>query len=318
MPLNPILATMISQMAEAKAPALHEMSPTDGRTMYRAMNAESTREPVTQVSDEDADGIPVRIYNPKPNQILPALLYLHGGGWVIGDLETHDHVCRKLANAANCAVVAVDYRLAPEYPYPAPMEDCYTALKWVADQAGRLGINPQKIAVGGDSAGGNLSAVLALRSRDENGPAICHQLLIYPVTDASFDTPSYKENAEGYMLSKAGMEWFWQHYLGIENDPLLAYVSPLRAADLSNLPPATVFTAEFDPLRDEGEAYAAKLKSAGNKVMFKRYEGVVHGFFAMADILEEAQDAFALSARELSASFAAVDAVDAASTKQLF
>lgn len=310
MPLNPILATMISQMAEAKAPALHEMSPTDGRTMYRAMNAENTREPVIEIRDEDADGTAVRIYNPRPSEILPGLVYFHGGGWVIGDLETHDHVCRKLANAANCVVIAVDYRLAPEHPYPAPMDDCYTAFNWVVNQSSRLGINPEKIAVGGDSAGGNLSAVVALRARDENGPAICHQLLIYPVTDAAFDTPSYSENAEGYMLSKQGMEWFWDHYLGVKNlgDKTvrsLAYVSPLRAADLSNLPPATVFTAEFDPLRDEGEDYAARLKSAGNKVMLKRYDGVVHGFFAMADILEEAQDAFVLSAQELKASFAA-------------
>ena len=314
MPLNPILATMIGQMAEAKAPALHEMSPTEGRAMYRAMNAENTREPVTEVRDADADGVPVRIYNPKPNEILPGLVYFHGGGWVIGDLETHDHICRKLANSANCVVIAVDYRLAPEHPYPAPMDDCYTAFNWVANQSSRLGINPQKIAVGGDSAGGNLSAVIAIRTRDENGPTICHQLLIYPVTDAAFDTPSYTENAEGYMLTKRGMEWFWDHYLrdkrlgdkslGDETAQSLAYVSPLRAADLSNLPPATVFTAEFDPLRDEGEDYAARLKSAGNKVMLKRYDGVVHGFFAMADILDEAQDAFALSARELSASFA--------------
>jgi len=308
MPLNPILAEVISQMAEANAPALHEMSPSEGRDMYRAMNTENTRDAVTSVKDELADQIPIRIYNPGNGEVLPCLVYFHGGGWVIGDLETHDHVCRRLANLANCIVVAVDYRLAPEHPYPAPMDDCYTALKWVAHNADRLNINPTKIAVGGDSAGANLSAVMAIRSRDENGPEICHQLLMYPVTDANFDTASYQENGEGYMLTKAGMEWFWHHYIGNDTDPTLTYVSPIRAADLSQLPAATVITAEFDPLRDEGEAYAERLKDAGNQVTAKRYDGVVHGFFTMADLLEEARDAFEFTANELNKSFAAAEA----------
>jgi acetyl esterase len=305
MPLNPMLAAVIAQMAEAAAPELHQMSPADARAMYIAMNAENTRDEVTQVKDAMADSVPVRIYNPNPSEILPCLVYFHGGGWVIGDLETHDSMCRKLANSANCVVVAVDYRLAPEHTYPVPMNDCYTALNWVVTQATELGVNANKIAVGGDSAGGNLSTVMALRARDENGPRICHQLLVYPVTDATFDTPSYRENGEGYMLSKATMEWFWQHYLGTGNDPLSAYISPLRAENLAGLPPATVITAEFDPLRDEGEAYAEKLQAAGNKVTVKRFDGVVHGFFSMSDFLEEARDAIDLSAAELSASFAA-------------
>ena len=305
MPLNPILAGVLAQMAEAEAPAMHELPPENGRTMYRAMNAESTKETVTKINDEQADGVPVRIYNPNPEQTLPGLVYLHGGGWVIGDLETHDHVCRKLANAANCVVVSVDYRLAPEFPFPIPVDDCYTALVWVVAQAARLGINPAKIAVGGDSAGGNLSAVLALKARNENGPAICHQLLMYPATDASFDTPSYTENEEGYMLTRKSMEWFWHHYIGDDTDTSLEYVSPLRATDLSNLPPATVVTAEFDPLRDEGESYAMRLQEAGNQVTVRRYDGVVHGFFAMADLLEEARDAFDFSAAELQVSFKA-------------
>lgn len=305
MPLNPMLAAVIAQMAEAAAPELYQMSPADGRAMYLAMNAENSREAVTEVRDAMADGVPVRIYNPNPTETMPCLVFFHGGGWVIGDLETHDGVCRKLANSANCVVVAVDYRLAPEHPYPAPMDDCYTALNWVVNHAPELGVNPGKIAVGGDSAGGNLSAVMALRARDENGPQICHQLLVYPVTDAAFDTPSYRENGEGYMLSKATMEWFWQHYIGNGSDPLSAYISPLRAENLTNLPAATVITAEFDPLRDEGEAFAAKLLAAGNTVTVKRFDGVVHGFFTMSDFLEEAREAFDLAAAELTASFAA-------------
>ncbi len=304
MPLNPTLAAVLAQMAEAGAPELHEMSPVEGRAMYRAMNDGNTKQDVAQVSDTIAGTVPVRIYHPNPGETLPCLVYFHGGGWVIGDLETHDHICRQLANTANCVVVAVDYRLAPEHPFPAPMDDCYTALNWVVGHAAEIGIDADRIAVGGDSAGANLSTVVALRARDEEGPSICHQLLIYPVTDATFDTPSYSENAEGYMLSKAGMEWFWQHYIGSHSDPLSQFVSPLRAEDLSKLPAATVITAEFDPLRDEGEAYAELLIAAGNKVTMKRYDGVVHGFFAMSDLLEEARDAFELAAAELTSSFA--------------
>lgn len=307
MPLNPTLAAVIAQMAEAGAPELHQMSPADGRAMYLAMNADNTREPVTQVRDEMANGVPVRIYHPSPAETLPCLVYFHGGGWVIGDLETHDSICRKLANSASCVVVAVDYRLAPEHIYPAPMDDCYTALNWVVTQAAELGVNAHKIAVGGDSAGGNLSTVMALRARDENGPQICHQLLVYPVTDATFDTVSYLENGEGYMLSKATMEWFWHHYIGNDNDVLSPYISPLRAENLTNLPPATIITAEFDPLRDEGEAYAARLVAAGNTVTVKRFDGVVHGFFSMSDVLEEAQEAINLAAVELTAAFTAVN-----------
>ncbi len=303
MPLNPILSTILAAAAEADAPPMHEGTPEAGRAMYRAMNAEYTRDVVTQVSDQDADGVPVRVYNPNPEQASPALVYFHGGGWVIGDLETHDHICRKLANAAACIVIAVDYRLAPEHPFPAPLDDCYTALKWVTKQADRLGILPGQIAVGGDSAGGNLSAAVSLKARDENGPAICHQLLMYPVTDARFDTPSYADNAEGYLLTRDGMQWFWHHYIGDDVDPVQGYVSPLRATNLSNLPPATVVTAEFDPLRDEGESFARLLEEAGNSVSLQRYDGMVHGFFAMADLLEEAQDAFELSAKALAKSF---------------
>ena len=305
MPLNPILAAVLAQRTEVSAPPMHEGSPEAARTMYRAMNAGYTREAVTRVRDEDADGVPVRVYHPNPGVVLPALVYFHGGGWVIGDLETHDHICRKLANAVPCVVIAVDYRLAPEHPFPIPLDDCYTALNWVTKKATQLGIIPGKIAVGGDSAGGNLSAAISLKARDENGPAICHQLLMYPVTDASFDTPSYADNAEGYLLTTDGMKWFWHHYIGDEVDPAQAYVSPLRASNLSNLPPTTVITAEFDPLRDEGESFAKLLAQAGTSVSMRRYDGMVHGFFAMADLLEAAQEVFEFSADQLAASFRA-------------
>jgi acetyl esterase len=234
------------------------------------------------------------------------LVYFHGGGWVIGNLDTHDGVCRQLCNAAHCVVVSVDYRLAPEHPYPAAAEDAYAATRWVAANAAAIGGDPARIALGGDSAGGNLTAVVTLMARDRGGPPLVFQLLVYPATDApTADHPSYRENAEGYFLTRDMMLWFWNHYCGSTPDLTDAYRYPLRAKDLRRLPPAYVITAEFDPLRDEGEAYAARLREANVPVRLKRYAGMIHGFFGMGALLTQAREATKEAAEALRSAFAA-------------
>jgi acetyl esterase len=248
--------------------------------------------------------ITLRIYTPEARAPLPGLVYLHGGCWAMCGLETHDALCRRLANGAGCMVVSVDYRLAPEHPYPAPAEDAYAATRWVADHAAELGVDSARLAVAGDSAGGNLAAVVALMARDRGGPDLCHQLLIYPITDCSFETDSYRENAEGPLLTRDMMEVAWEWYLGDTGRGHEAYASPLRAENLAGLPPGFVLTAEFDPLRDEGEAYAARLRAAGVSVAQKRYDGMIHGFMAMEEELPAATEAVDDAVAELRAAFA--------------
>jgi acetyl esterase len=294
-------------MAAANQPAFHSQSPADARKAMDAMlNVLGPGPDVHKVDDRKIPGaagdIPVRIYSPagKPIGIL---VYFHGGGWVVGDIASHDYVCRALTNAAGCTVVSVDYCLAPEHKFPAGPEDCYAATVWVSKNAASLGSDADHIAVGGDSAGGNLAAVIALMARDRGGPRIRHQMLIYPVTDAAMDTPSYKEfTADGFVLSKLDMEWFWGYYLANKKDGENPYASPSRARDLSNLPPAHIITASHDPLRDEGEAYGELLKKAGNKVKVKRYEGVVHGFFSLQAAIDQGKTATRDLAEELKAS----------------
>lgn len=309
MPLDPVVDGMLKQMAAAGGPALNEMTPAAAREMYRAMQPVTGEPQLFAVRNATVPGpggaIPVRIYEASAGTNRPCLVYFHGGGWVIGDLDTHDGVCRKLAAGAGCVVIAVDYRLAPEHPYPAPLDDCYAAVCWAAENSGSLGIDPEHIAVGGDSAGGNLSAAVSLRARADAGPPIALQLLVYPVTDAQFDTPSYSENKEGYMLTLDSMVWFWDQYLcGSQNDRLDPLISPHRATDLAGLPPACVITAEFDPLRDEGEAYAKRLADAGVPTHSQRFDGMIHGFFAMSDLLPAGQDAIDLAGKQLRDAFA--------------
>jgi len=226
-------------------------------------------------------------------------VHFHGGGWVIGDLDTHDRDCREICVGADCIVVAVDYRLAPEHIFPAAPEDCYASLCWATANLDSLGASPGPVSVGGDSAGGNLAAAVALMARDRNGPAIAMQLLIYPVTDATMESVSYRDNADGYLLSRTMMSWFWDHYcpdLALRADPL---ASPITAEDLSGLPPALVMTAEFDPLRDEGEAYAERLIAAGVEVEVRRFDGLVHGFFSQAGMIEAAREGVDLAVKAL-------------------
>jgi len=224
--------------------------------------------------------IPIRIYRPSDVDLLPVLMWFHGGGWVFGSLDGAELNCRKFANEAQCVVVSVDYRLAPETPFPGAIDDCYAATAWVAESAMELNIDATRIAVGGDSAGGNLAACVAYRSRDK-GPKLVFQLLVYPAIDADFTRPSYIDNGEDYFLTREWMEWFWDCYVPNKANRKNPLVAPIHASDLSRLPAAHIITAEFDPLRDEGEAYGEALKSAGVKAEIHRYNGMIHAFFNM-------------------------------------
>ena len=226
----------------------------------------------------DAGEIAARVYTPVGAGPFPIVVYFHGGGWVVGGLDSHDALCRALANEVGAVVVSIDYRLAPEAKFPAPVEDAYAATVWAATHAAELNGDRARLIVAGDSAGGNLAAAVALLVRDCGGPAIAHQLLIYPVTDHGVDTESYIAFAEGYNLGRADMDWYWRQYLRSSADGASPYASPLRATSLSGLPPAFVVSAGFDPLRDEGEAYARALDAAGVPVVLRRYPGAIHGF----------------------------------------
>jgi len=306
MPLDPQAKLLLDQMASMGTPPLQAMSVPEARAFIdtlRSLGGEV--EAVAQVDDRTVPGpagdIPVRLYRPASDRPLPLLVYFHGGGWVIGGLESHDGVCRSLANAAGCAVLSVDYRLAPEHKFPAAVDDCYAAASWAVANAATLGADATRIGVGGDSAGGTLSAVVAQLARDRGGPALRFQLLVYPATEAAFDTPSYRENAAGYFLEVDGMRWFYDHYLRSDADRADPRASPLRARDLRGLPAALVITAEFDPLRDEAEAYAARLREAGVPVTLTRYHGMIHGFFGMAPLLDQGKQAIAEAAAALRA-----------------
>lgn len=308
MPLHPEAQALLEQLAQLGAPPLNSLSPVEAREAAAGFaQLAGEPEPVAKVEDRKIPGpageIPVRIYTPQGSAPFPVLVYFHGGGWVIGTLDTVDATCRMLANRAGCVVVSVDYRLAPEHKFPAAADDCYAATKWVADNAASISGDATRIAVGGDSAGGNLAAVVSLMARDRGGPRIVHQMLIYPVTDHSYDTPSYEENANDYLLTKEMMVWFWDHYIRNAEDGKNPYASPLRAENLSGLPPAFVVTAEYDPLRDEGEAYAKRLQEAGVPVKLRRYDGIIHGFFTMPGAFSLGRQAIEEAAVELKAAF---------------
>jgi acetyl esterase len=302
MPLDPVMAQLLEPMQGMFSDEVLKLSPAEVRAMSR-MPPPATQIEVGRVEDRRIPGpggeLPVRIYTPAGTGPFGVLVFFHGGGFVLCDLDTHDPTCRALCRSVGCVVVSVDYRLAPEHRFPAGPEDCYTATRWAAGAAAELGGDPARVAIAGDSAGGNLAAAVALMARDRGGPKLLHQLMVYPVTDCSFETRSYHDNGQGYMLSTAAMKWFWNHYLASEKDGANPYASPLRAADLRGLAPATVITAEYDPLRDEGEAYAARLKEAGVPTELRRYDGVIHGFLGMGEFLSQARDAMEFGARRL-------------------
>jgi acetyl esterase len=296
MPLDPQARFLLDQLAARGGPALHELTPAQAREAFEAMRVPLPGEPVAELRDLRVRGpageIPARLYRPEGAPArAPALVYFHGGGWVIGSLDTHDSLCKALANRSGACVVSVDYRLAPEHGWPAAAEDCYAATCHVAEEGAALGIDGARLAVGGDSAGGNLAAVVALLARDRGAPRLRHQVLIYPVTDHDFETASYRENGEGYFLTTAMMRWFWDHYVADASRRADPSASPLRAEKLAGLPPATVLTAEYDPLRDEGEAYAARLREAGVPVTCTRYAGQIHGFVSLLDLIDDGRRA---------------------------
>ena len=308
MPLDPQIVTVMETVAALGLPANHEVSPEEARANGRARPRAPGPE-VGKVEDRTIPGpageIPVRIYTPAGVGPFPGLAWYHGGGWVVGDLDTADATARHLCVKADCVVVSVDYRLAPETKFPGAADDCYAATQWLANNASSLNVDASRIAVGGDSAGGNLAAAVSLMSRDRGGCGIAFQLLVYPVTERNFNTGSYIDNAEGYQLSRDGMIWYWDHYLASDADATNPYAAPMHAADLSNLPPALVITAEFDPLRDEGEAYAEKLRAAGVPTTCTRYDGMIHGFYGMPAAVDKSRQAVEQSAACLKEAFAA-------------
>ena len=294
MALHPQTAALLVVMEQFNAPALETQEPTVARAGMEMMTAPSTVE-LHEIREVNADGVAARLYRPNDRKDLGLLVFYHGGGWVLGSMNTHDDVCRKLALAMGHAVLSVDYRLAPEFAFPEPLNDCIVALRWAHANAAQLGIDANRIAVGGDSAGGNLAAVVA----NLQPVPLKFQMLIYPVTDATRSSQSYKDNGEGYRLTAAGMKWFCDHYvsgsIGTPTDPR---VSPLfaDATTLASAPPAIVITAEYDPLRDEGEQYAHRLIEAGVACSLTRYYGQVHGFFSMSQYVDDGASAITQAA----------------------
>ena len=305
MPLDPDVREFLTKLDEMGAPRYGEQ-PIDVQRQVMESGAPALFGPFEPVPAEDGTipgpggPIPVRIYRPEnPSGVL---VYFHGGGWVLGNLNTVDGVCATLARQAGVTVVSVDYRLAPEHPFPAAVDDAWAATAWAHAAREQFG-SSGRLAVGGDSSGGNLAAVVARRARDE-GMEIVLQLLVYPVTDADLDTVSYLDNASGYWLTREGMVWFWDQYVP-EGDRFHPDASPLRADDVSGVAPSVVITAEFDPLRDEGEAYAARLEQAGVPVTLRRYDGLVHGFYRCRAVLAASADALEVTSAAVAAAMAA-------------
>ena len=304
MSLDVNVRNILDQMAQLKLPKFSEIGPQAARAAMRSSIFRGGDTPIGKVEDRKIPGpagdIAIRVYTPvdASSPVLAGLVFFHGGGFVIGDLETHDDLCRCLANGSGCRIVSIDYRLAPEHPFPAAVDDSFAATQWVAAHAAELGIDPKRLAVGGDSAGGNLAAVVAQLAKAKGAPAIAFQLLIYPVTQlgAPAETKSMRENGKGYFLEKDGMDWFTQMYAPDakhRSDPRL---SPLLCPDVSGQPPAYVITAGFDPLRDEGKDYADKLDAAGVPVTYVNYPGMVHGFFSMRSLIPKAREAVSAAA----------------------
>lgn len=322
--VHPQVAALLERVQKSPLPAFYQVPPHVARRIYRDTRA-ATSPAAPEVAEARLMIVPgpggpiaLRAYRPagtspaggpagtKASDALPALVFFHGGGWVIGDLDTHDVVCRQLANGARCAVFSVDYRKSPEHRFPAAVEDCVAAMRYVAANAGALGVDASRIAVGGDSAGGNLAAVVSLAAREDGGPAPAFQLLVYPATDQRYAFPSVDRNGEGYLLTKQAMHYFRAHYLPDEKDWGDWRASPLQARSLAGLPPAFVVTAGFDPLVDEGRAYAERLAKEGVEVAYLDYPDMVHGFLLMGGVLDTANAALAECCTRLRAAFGGV------------
>jgi acetyl esterase len=314
MTINPDAGKVVELIIASGRPPYPTVGHIEARRLYAASRAilQHDRAPVAETRDLTAPGpagpIPLRLYrgmDAPTGGAQPALIYFHGGGWVLGDIESHDGVCRDIANAAKCTVISVDYRLAPEHKFPAAAVDSIAAAEWIWNNAADLGIDRTRLAVGGDSAGGNLSAVVALHARDTAGaPKLKLQALIYPSTDMTSVYPSYETHAEQLPLTRVTMDWFVGLYLNNrETDALHWHASPLQSKKLAGVAPAFVITAGMDPLRDEGEAFAAKLKEADVPVTLKRFEGQIHGFISMGRIIDDAHVAVRDVAAELKKAF---------------
>lgn len=306
MALHPQVEALLERATRSPLPLYHTVPAHVARRIYRDSRSILTP-PVPEVSEArilvTADpAVVLRAYRPAgvpKDETLPALVYYHGGGWVIGDIDTHDVLCRQLANAARCAVFSVDYRLAPEAPFPAAVEDCFSAFTFVSKNSDSLKIDPSRLAVGGDSAGGNLATVVALMARDAGSPALCFQLLIYPATDQRLGHDSHRRNGEGYVLTRQAIKFFLDHYLPRREDRLDWRASPLLAKSLKGLPPAYVITAGFDPLLDEGREYAERLQKEGVTTVYREYPDMVHGFILFGGVLDTANEAVADCAQAL-------------------
>jgi acetyl esterase len=308
MSVHPQVQVLLERVARSPLPPYHTVSPFVARRIYRdtrAVLAPKAPE-LAEVRLLAFENYAMRVYRPMMGEKLPALMYFHGGGWTIGDVDTHDVLCRQLAAGARCAVFSVDYRLAPEHPFPAAVDDCFAATRYVADNAAKL--NVQGIAVGGDSAGGNLAATVSLLARDAGGPSLAFQLLIYPATDQRCATASHERNGQGYLLERVGIHYFRRAYLPNEKDWLDWRASPLLAKSHANLPPALVMTAGYDPLLDEGRAYAERLRAAGVRVAYREFADMVHGFVLFGGSLDTANVAVAECCAALRGAFEKVAA----------
>lgn len=310
MPLHPQAKELLDRRAALGFPDNRDVSPDEARANARAGKdaIPSDQEPVGEISERTIPGpageIPIRIYRPTTDGPHPLIMLFHGGGWVIGDLDTEDSMSRGLVNRVDAVLVSVDYRMAPEHKFPAAPEDCYTATVWAVENAGELGVDTSRVAVSGTSAGGNLSAAVAQMARDRGGPSIKHQVLFCPVIDMEFERPSVIANAEGYGLTTEGMKWFWDQYIGPDGDGHHPYASVIRAKNLSGLPDATVIAAEYDPLLDEAADYAAALEAAGNDVTYTEYKGMTHGFNGSFGLVDAAVEACEEASARILASFA--------------
>jgi acetyl esterase len=302
MPLDPDAQLVLDAMVKAGRPAFETLTPAQARQQILDIRAamKQVKPAVAGVRDLAAEGpagpIPLRLYRggaATGGTAQPALVFFHGGGWVIGDLDTHDNLCRSLANAADCTVISVDYRLAPEHKFPAAVDDCWAATTWIADHAGDLAVDPRRLAVGGDSAGGNLATVVSLLAAANAGPRIVYQVLLYPAVDLGLTHDSFRRVGAGYNLTSTAMAWFRDQYLRDPRDIADWRASPLRAADVSRLPPAYIATAGCDPLCDEGEAYARLLEKSGVPVTFRHFPGQMHGFATMSGYLQAADQVIA-------------------------
>lgn len=296
--LKPEIVDFIAKLTALSSKALADSTPYDIRTSAMEKWAPvylGKAEPLKSIEHKYFSGptadLPIAIYRPEGDGLLPAIVMFHGGGWVAGNLQLNAVQHQLMATDSGAVVISVNYQKAPEHKFPIPLNDCYATLQWVSAHAKELGINPDLIGVAGDSAGGNLAAAVALRARDEKGPKVAFQVLIYPATDHNFDYPSMIENSPNYLLSSDAMRWYWDQYVNSPEDYKNPYVIPMVSSDLSGLPPAIIITAEYDPLRDEAEAFAKRLKSAGNSVVLHRFEGVIHGFMLMQGFLKDARDA---------------------------